>query len=155
MARRPHPDDPLTPPEDDDAPGAGPSPSGLTGRQEAAVIAMVCEPSIERAAKQAEVGVRTLKRWLDDPPFIVALRKARRQAFTQAIAMCQRYAPMAAGIIAKVASDPTTPAHVKVSAASQVLKFGREGLELDDLAARIEMLEQQYQQLEKNQGSRS
>jgi len=31
---------------------------------------------------------------------------------------------------------------LKVSAATAILRFGREGLELDDLAARIEVLEQ-------------
>ena len=46
------------------------------------------------------------------------------------------------GVIgAKVLSDPAAPHAAKVSAATAVLRFGREGIELDDVAARVEELE--------------
>ena len=38
-------------------------------------------------------------------------------------------------------ADRETPAHARVTAATAILKFGREGIELDDLAARIDALE--------------
>src|SRR6185369_2629842 len=44
--------------------------------------------------------------------------------------------------LVKLMADPKTPAHARVTAASTLLKFGREGIELDDLATRIEALEQ-------------
>lgn len=129
-------------------------PTGLTVKQEAAIIALLHEPTLERAAKKAGVGERTLCRWLDeDVKFIAAYRKARRMAFTQAISMCQRFAPMAAGILAKVASDPASPAHVRVNAAAHVLKFGREGIELDDLVGRIDVLEQQIRSSDQLKGT--
>jgi len=41
------------------------------------------------------------------------------------------------------------PHHAKVSAATNLLRFGREGIELDDLAARVEALERSAPQREK------
>ena len=70
-----------------------------------------------------------------------AYRAARRQAFDQAIALTQRYASLAVTTLAKVMADASAANAAKVSAATAMLKFGRESIELDDLAARIETLE--------------
>ena len=103
-------------------------------------------PVTPRAAKTAAatgVGERTLFRWLDNADFSRAYRKARREAFGQAIALTQRYAPLAVNTLAHVMSDKDAPASAKVAAATTLLRFGREGLELDDIAARVEALEEQ------------
>ena len=44
--------------------------------------------------------------------------------------------------LVKVMNDSKSSASAKVTAAAVLLKLGREGIELDDLAARVEMLEQ-------------
>jgi hypothetical protein len=114
----------------------------LNPRQEKAIVALLAEHTVEKAAKAAGVGERTLYRWLDDPVFSSVYRKWRREAFGQAIALTQRYAPLAVNTLAKVMSDPSAPSSAKVSAATTLLRFAREGVELDDLAARVEALEQ-------------
>ena len=43
--------------------------------------------------------------------------------------------------LAQVMMDQSAPHHAKVAAATTILRFGREGIELDDLAARVEALE--------------
>ena len=43
--------------------------------------------------------------------------------------------------LARVMADPNAPHTAKVSAATAMLRFGRESIELDDLAARVEALE--------------
>ncbi|HZL49543.1 MAG TPA: hypothetical protein VFC37_01200 [Terracidiphilus sp.] len=70
-----------------------------------------------------------------------AYHAARREAFGHAIGLTQRYAPVAVNTLVKVMSDPQTPAGVKVAAAAVLLRFGRDGIELDDLAQRLEVLE--------------
>ena len=114
----------------------------LTPKQEAAVIALLRENSVAKAAESCEVNIRTLHRWLDDADFSKAYRKARRHAFSQAIALTQRYASLAVSTLATLMADKDTPPHARVTAATALLKFGREGIELDDLAARVEQLEQ-------------
>jgi hypothetical protein len=43
--------------------------------------------------------------------------------------------------LAKMMNDPQTPAATKTTAAMGLLRFGRDGIELDDLAQRVEALE--------------
>ncbi len=114
----------------------------LTPVQERAIIALLNEQTIGRAAAAAEVGQRTLYRWLRESEFSRAYREARREAFGQAIALTQRYAPLAVNTLAQIMMDDGAPSSSKVAAATTILRFGREGIELDDLAARLEALEE-------------
>ena len=121
----------------------------LTPKQERAIVALLNEQTVARAAKAAQVGERTMYRWLDEPGFSRAYYKARRDAFSQAIGLTQRYAPLAVNTLAQVMADQAAPASSRVSAAIALLRFGREGIELDDLAARVEALENAAPQREK------
>jgi hypothetical protein len=114
---------------------------GLTAAQAKALEALVNEPSLSRAAAAAGVNERTLRRWLQLAAFRDALLRARRDAFGQAIGLTQKYAVAAVATLGKVMSDNATPPSSRVSAAGLILKFGREGVELDDLAERVEALE--------------
>ncbi len=124
------------------------APSGLTPKQDQAILALLSEPTISKAAGALGVSERTIHRWLEDETFHRAFRKARREAFAQAIAVTQRYAPVAVHALAKVMTDGSVQASARVSAATALLKFSREALELDDLAARIEALERDGQRVE-------
>jgi hypothetical protein len=115
--------------------------NGLTPRQDGAVATLLQEPTIGRAAAAAGVGERTLRRWLAEPVFKAAVLTARREAFGQAIGLTQKYAPVAVAALVKVMQDQTVPPAAKVTAAAMLLRFGREGIELDDLAERVEAME--------------
>src|SRR5436190_717755 len=114
---------------------------GLTAKQAKAIEALLQEPTIARAAVVAGASERTLRRWMQLPVFRDALLRGRREAFGQAIGLTQKYAPVAVATLVKVMQDPQSPPSSKVTAAAVLLKFGREGIELDDLAERVEMLE--------------
>jgi hypothetical protein len=115
--------------------------SGLTTAQEKAILALLDEPTVDRAAKAAGVGRRSLYRWMDDPDFSKAYRKARRESFSQAMSASQKYAPVAVQVLAKIMTDATLSVSARVSAATALLKFSRESIELDDLATRVDDLE--------------
>lgn len=123
---------------------AGYSPEGITPKQEAAIVALLNEPTVARAAITADVDERTLHRWLATPEFGRAYRNARRVAFAQAIAVTQKYAPLAVHTLGKIMADQTVSASARVSAATALLKFSRESIELDDLASRVDELEQSF-----------
>ncbi|MCC5823392.1 MAG: hypothetical protein LAT64_02550 [Phycisphaerales bacterium] len=115
----------------------------LTRPQEAAILALLSEPSIAAAAEKAQVSERTLHRWLkEEPHFLAEYRRARREAFAQAIGLTQRSATAAVGTLLRVMHDTKATWSSRVAAATQVLKFARESIELDDLAVRVEQLEQ-------------
>lgn len=114
---------------------------GLEPRQEQAIVALLNQPTVAQAAASCAVSERTLHRWLADPAFVKAYRTARREAFSHAVSMAQRYTPLAVQTLAKTMTDTSSPHSSRVSAASNLLKFGRESIELDDLVGRVESLE--------------
>jgi hypothetical protein len=122
----------------DDGPDAA---DGLTARQAKALEALLREPTMASAAAAAGANERTLRRWLAEPAFRDAVFRARRDAFGQAIWLTQRYAAGAVATLVKVMGDAAAPPSSKVAAAGMLLKFGREGMEIDDLAERVEALE--------------
>jgi len=145
------PPEPPEPPDDerddelDAASGGDHAFDALTRKQERALLALLREPTIAKAAGVCDTSERTMHRWLNDELFSRIYRKARREAFGQAIGLTQHYAPLAVNTLATLMADKSTAAHARVTAATTLLKFGREGIELDDLAARVEALEQAAQ----------
>jgi hypothetical protein len=98
---------------------------GLTPQQERAIPALLTYPTIKAAAEACGIGERTLHTWIDEPAFLKAFRKARRQTFQQAISMCQKATPVAVQALHKIVTDPGTKANVRVAAASAIMKYGR------------------------------
>jgi hypothetical protein len=119
--------------------------AGLSPRQGVAVDALLQGNPMAKAAAVAGVHERTVRKWLHRPRFRNTLLDARREAFGHAIGLTQRYAPVAVATLVKVMNDAGASANAKVAAAAVLLKFGREGIELDDLAVRVEVLEQALQ----------
>ncbi len=113
----------------------------MTAKKERAITALLTHTSVDKAADEIGVARQTLSRWLDEPEFIAKFQKARRQSFTHAVSMAQKYAPMALNSLAMIANDKAAPHSARVSASKAVLDFGRESLELDDLAERVNRLE--------------
>ena len=114
---------------------------GLTPLQDKAVEAILQQPTLARAAAAVGVNERTLRRWMEEPVFRDAVQAARRAAFGQAMGLVQWYSCVAVAALVKVVNDPAAPANCRVTAAAVLLRVGREGIELDDLARRVEALE--------------
>ena len=114
---------------------------GLSAAQSKAVPLVAHEPTMARAAELAGVSVRTLQRWQRDPVFHAAVLRARKEAYSQAVGVSQKYAAMAVATFVRILNDPAAPASAKVSAGTALLKVAKEGVDLDDLAARVEGLE--------------
>ena len=95
--------------------------SGSTRKQEKAISALLTQPTIEKAALAANIGSRTLYRWLRTPEFKEAFDRARLDAFSQTMARLQQASSPAATILLKVALDAKTPASVRVRAADSIL----------------------------------
>ena len=144
-----NPVDPPEPGDDADARGdeGGPQVLDLVAElkpsQQRAILALLQEPSIAKAARSAGVGVTTLHHWLDDPKFVAAYRRAKRHVFEQAIGLTHRYTALAVNTLAKVMVDPAAPYAPRVTAAAAILRFSRDTIELEDIQERVELLERQ------------
>lgn len=120
---------------------ANPALENLTERQQQAIIALLSKGTIAGAARSAGVGERTLHTWLGDPTFIEAYRAARRESVRAATAALQRASADAVTTIASIMRDKTAPPAVRLSAARSVLELALQGLELDDVLARLAAVE--------------
>ena len=111
------------------------------------------EPTIESAAKQADIGESTLRRWLAEPEFKAKYRAARRQVVEAAIGRLQSVATKAVDALERYLSCGI-PA-VEVGAAKSVLDQAIKAVELVDLVERVEALELASEQaVEREKGGR-
>lgn len=118
----------------------------VTRKQELTIAALLTAPSVGAAAQQAGIAEPTLYRWLKDAAFQTAYRDARRQVVQHAIVQVQRATGEAVETLRAVMQDPEAPASAKVSAAKAILETAVKAVELEDLEARIAMLEAQSQE---------
>ena len=115
--------------------------SQLGRKMEAAIAALLSQRNHDEAAKMAGVSKRTLIRWLKLPEFQAGYREARRAAMFQANARLQQAANLAASTLVKLMLDASTPPAVRVRAADFILARGNQGLENEDLEARLTAVE--------------
>ena len=115
----------------------------LTPKQEKAITVLLTQPTIEAAATSLGINPATVHRWLQDRPFADAYRSARRDAVGQAVTRLQQVSGAAVAVLVQVMADKRTAGSTRVAAASKVLDYAFRAVELEDLAARIEALEQQ------------
>ena len=115
----------------------------LTRRQEAFLVALLSCTTIGEAATTAQIAEVTATRWLKTPAFQAVYREARRQVVQHAIGQVQQATGAAVETLRSVMQDPEAPASARVSAAKAVLDTAVKAVELEDLEARITVLEQQ------------
>ena len=116
---------------------------GISRKQDTAIGALLSRPTISAAAESVGIGESTLRRWLKDRDFLAAYRAARREAVSQAVGHLQGACSVAVLALTDISQDVNSPASARVSAARTVLELALKGVELEDLAVRVEELELQ------------
>lgn len=114
----------------------------LTRKQEQAVISLLTCSTIGEAAKNTGISEVTLWRWLQLPGFTERYREARRQAVGQAVAMLQQATGEAVETLREVMHDKASRDSSRVAAAKSVLELAIKAVEIEDLQAKVEELEQ-------------
>ena len=110
-------------------------------RQDRIILALLENPTFEKAATAVGITAVTLWRWMRKPEFQDAYRKARREAFSQSIARLQHASNAAVGTLLRVMTDREAPAASRVRAADVVLQTALRGMETEDIEARVSELE--------------
>jgi hypothetical protein len=113
----------------------------LERKREDAIAGLLSQRNVDEAARAAGVGARTLWRWMRDPEFQTAYRKAKRAAFGQSLARLQQASSAAVAVVLKLMLEPTTPASTRLRAADIVLARSAKAIELEDVEARLVELE--------------
>ncbi len=131
-----------------------PSTEKLTLKQEAALLALLDNSTIEAAYKAAGISKATMWRFMQDANFQACYRASRRQLVETAIGQLQKHATTAARVLVTIAEDESAPASSRVAAAKTILDQSVSAIELMDLQERIERLEELLPEQEKGKGKR-
>ncbi len=111
-------------------------------RQDQYIVALLENPTLQKAAAAVGVSDVTLWRWLKQPEFAEAYRNARREAFSQSVARLQHASNAAVGTLLRVMTDKEASASSRVRAAEVVLTTAFRGIEIEDIEARVAKLEE-------------
>ena len=114
----------------------------LGRKQEQAISALLQRPTITDAAKAIGVGEATLWRWMKQADFKRAYLEARREVVTKSIARLQQASGEAVEALREVMEDRGAPASARVAAARVILETALKSVEVEDLAVRVDTLEQ-------------
>ncbi|MHB0999629.1 MAG: hypothetical protein ACYC27_10305 [Armatimonadota bacterium] len=114
----------------------------LTPKQEKAIGALITERTILAAAEKIGVSEATIHRWLKDPTFAEAYRKASRHVADTAITRVQSGCTEAVDTLREIMQDKNAPASVRVSSAKIFMDIAINATEMRLLEDRIRMLEE-------------
>ena len=114
-------------------------------KQDQIILALLENPTHERAASALGIASVTLWRYTKRPGFADAFRTARREAFSQSIARLQHASNAAVGTLLRVMTDKDVTASSRVRAAEIVLSTSFRGIEIEDIEARVAKLEESTQ----------
>ena len=121
----------------------------MTHRQERAIQALLECKTKAQAAKNADVGVSTLRRWMrEDAAFMAAYREAVSEILESTTRKAQRAAGEAVDVLKEIMLDTDAQAGSRVSAADKILAHAEKLTESLDTARRIEEIERTISSLE-------
>jgi len=113
----------------------------LTPKQVRALTALLAGRPIETTALEIGVNPSTVHRWLDEPAFKAALESGRRALAELGLGLLLSLVRNAVGVQAEHLSKPT-PESLRQRASEFVITHALEWIELHDLKARVEALEE-------------
>lgn len=119
----------------------GPATDELTERQRRALAALLAAPTAKEAAKIANVGERTLKRWRTLPAFQHAYRAAQSELLESAVCQSRQHLTGALSALADITADANAPPAARVSAARASVELALKLGEQNDILARLTELE--------------
>jgi len=110
-------------------------------QREQLILALLQQPSLEKAA--ASIGISTVTAWRISKTreFKEEYRNARWEAFSNALARLQQASGAAVSALLQVMVDRTSPPASRVRAADRVLEHAAKATALEDIEARIADLE--------------
>jgi len=114
----------------------------LRPNQRRALAALLTAPTLAEAAARADVGERTLRRWLRDAAFRAELHRAQDEAMAQATRQSLAAMTGALQTLESIMADPTAQPAARVSAAKSILEHAARLYEATALAERLVALEQ-------------
>jgi hypothetical protein len=108
-------------------------------KEDEVILALLTEPTLERAAKKCRIAVKTLWRWLQQPEFQARYREARRVLFKEALLHLQQCSEKAVWALTR--NLQCAVPSVEVKAALGILEHAIKASHLYELQDRVSELE--------------
>jgi hypothetical protein len=120
--------------------------SNLNRNQRKALDALLKSTTVAEAAQLADLGERTLYRYLTDPDFDAALRNRQTRVVSETVAALIGGSGEALDVLKDVMNDPEASPSVRTRAALGWLREQWKAVELSVVLARLEALERDVKQ---------
>ena len=120
----------------------------MTGKKEKALAALIRAPTRAAAAKEAGVGVSTLRRWMrEDAAFRAAYKEALAELLEDASAQAKQNLTRALDVLAEVMESGEN-AQVRITAARSALEYALKLSEAVDVQQRLDAVEKMIAEAE-------
>lgn len=113
----------------------------MTPKKQKALLALLTNPTREKAAKAAGITSKTLRGYLADPEFQAEYKKAFAGLVEDATRKVQQTLEPAVAVLREIMEDSSENGQVRVSAARSVLEYGLKMTEQTDILTRLQELE--------------
>ncbi len=113
----------------------------MTPKKQKALVALLTQPTKEKAAAAAGITSKTLRGYLDDPEFQAEYRKAFAELVEDATRKVQQTLDPAVAVLREIMEDRDENGQVRVTAARSVLEYGLKMTETTDVLSRLQELE--------------
>jgi hypothetical protein len=111
-------------------------------KEDIAILSLLTEPTIKKAAEKADIGETTLWRWMQKDDFKEKYNQAKREAVGHATTRLRQSMTIAIDALVDMAQNQKTPAVARASACRTLIEFGFKAHEMEDLQERVEALEE-------------
>lgn len=114
----------------------------LKPKQEAFLLALFTERTKEAAIRKADIARNTGYKYLHDPDFKQAYRDMQRMVMQETTQAIQSTSRQAVEVLNDILDDEEATNSDRIRVASIILDNAYKALELDDISARIDSLEE-------------
>lgn len=113
----------------------------MTHKQTQALAALLTQPTKEKAAQAAGIGLTTLKRYLSDPQFQAEYQKAVSEMVADAAAQAKQSLSPALSCLREIVTSEDAADGSKIQAARTLLEYGLRLVETVDILKQLDELE--------------
>lgn len=113
----------------------------MTPKQQKALLALLTNPTKEKAAAAAGITSKTLRGYLADPEFQAEYRKAFAGMVEDAARQAQQAIAPALSTLREVVEDSGEGSQFRISAARSILEYSLKLTEQNDILAKLKELE--------------
>lgn len=113
----------------------------MTPKKQKALIALLTQPTKEKAASAAGITSKTLRSYLADPGFQAEYKRAFSGLVEDATRQAQQSIAPALSTLREIVEDADENAHARISAARSILEYCMKLTETTDILTRLDELE--------------